>query len=132
MGLISRVSSRTYRRKPISRQKKMATVDPQMCTLCLGNLPELMHNEQFRLYIESKLKNFFQTCPIVKIFLLEEYNFCFIRFNTPAIAKDAEILVKSTQFGKRSLTLEKHSPEQFAPNFRDQIAELYQNGLVGQ
>jgi len=105
----------------------MATVDPQMCTLCLGNLPKLMHND-----LESKLRNLFQTCPIVKIFLLENYNFCFIRFNTPAIAKNAEYLVKSTQFCKRILTLEKHSPEQFVPSFRDQIAELYQNGLVGQ
>lgn len=89
------------------------TVDPQMCTLCIGNLPTLMHAK-----LETELRKFFRACEIMKIFLLENYQFCFIRFKTPNAASEAVGIIKTQAFCGKVLRFEKHAPETYVPNWR--------------
>ena len=69
----------------------------------------------------------------MKIFLLENQNFCFIRFKTPNDAILGINSVKCAPFNGKILKFEKHNPELFVHNFRDVIAEIYQTqAITGQ
>merc|ERR1711879_611265 len=98
MGLISRVSSRTYR----NSIKNMSHL------LCIGNLPKFMHAK-----LEQELHKFFYSCSVAKVHLLQGQRFCFIEFKSDTGLRHAHEIMTAQAFSGKILRVENKNPAEF-------------------